>query len=255
MKQIIKKLFLNIKYLINWQHSFFYLFLVYTVFHFIFADYNLETNTLNYNNLFYSLGKSIILSLGVSLTSMLLGIILVLVYLTKSIKIIKTTLDNIFILPEILYLFILLFLLSPINIIDFIIILSIIRGYNFSNLLIQEIEEIKKKEFINALYSMGLKKSEIIRKHVLPIITIPIAIFFIETVTWFIVIEFILSFINITPIYKYPAIGTMMNNFISNKNYTDLYIIIIIFYLFTFELSYIITNIKLKFEILFKKET
>jgi ABC-type dipeptide/oligopeptide/nickel transport system permease subunit len=185
---------------------------------------------------------------------MFIGIIIILINLTKNIKIIKIILDNIFIFPEILYIFILLFLFSPINISKFIIILSIIRGYTFSNNLIREIGEIENKQFINALYSMGLKRFEIIKRHILPIITIPIAIFFLETIIWFIVIEFIITFINIIQIYKYPSIGTMINYFIQTNNYNNLYIIIVIMYLFIFELSYIINNIKLKFEVLFKKE-
>ncbi len=253
MKQIIKKLFSNIKFLINWQHSFFYFFLSFIIIYFLIFDYTTST-TLNYNNILYSLGKSIILSLGVALVSMLVGIVLILINLTKSIRIIKIILDNIFIFPEILYIFILLFLFSPITTLNLILIVSIIRGYSFSNTLIQEISEIENKEFINALYSMGLKRFEIIRKHILPIITIPIAIFFLETIIWFIVLEFIISFINIIQIYKYPSIGTMINVFIQNKNYKNLYIVVAIMYSFIFELSYIINNIKLKFEVLFKKE-
>lgn len=253
MKQIIKKLFSNIKFLINWQHSFFYFFLSFIIIYFLIFDYT-RTTVLNYNNILYSLGKSVILSLGVAFISMLVGIILILINLTRSTRIIKIILDNIFIFPEILYIFTLLFLFSPITILELILIISIIRGYVFSNTLMQEINEIENKKFINALYSMGLKRFEIIGKHILPIITIPIAIFFLETIIWFIVIEFIISFINIIPLYKSPNIGTMVNIFIQNKNYKDLYIVVAIMYSFIFELSYIINNIKLKFELLFKKE-
>ncbi len=254
MKLIIKKLLFNIKFLTN--HSLiFYPFLGFIIIYFLISDYSTTSNnTISYNNIIYSLGQSILLSISVAFISMLVGIILILINLTKSTKFVKTILDNIFIFPEILYIFILLFLFSPIDIFEFIIILSIIRGYSFSSTLTVEIGEIENKEFINALYSMGLRRFEIIRRHILPIITIPVIIFFLETITWFIVIEFLISFTGIIQIYKNPALGTMINTFIHNKNYGDLYIIVIILYLFVFELSYIVNNIKVKFEVLFKKE-
>jgi ABC-type dipeptide/oligopeptide/nickel transport system permease subunit len=148
----------------------------------------------------------------------------------------------------------LLLLLSPITNIKFIIILSSIRAYSFFNVLILEIDEIENKEFINALFLMGLKRYQIIRKHILPILTIPIGIFFLETIIWFMVIEFALSFINVIKIYQYPSIGTMLHHFIQNEHYKESYLIIILLYLFIFELNYITTNIKIKFEILFRKE-
>ena len=255
MKEIIKKLFSNIKHLISWQHAIFYFFLLFIIIYFLVFNYTPNVNTLNINNILYSLGKSIVLSIGVSLVSMFIGITLVFIYLSKVIKYIKPILNSLFIFPEIVYIFVLLFLISPITITSFILILSIIRAYNVFNISILEIEEVENKEFIDALYITGLKRKDIIIKHILPIITIPIVILFFETIIWFIVLEFILTFINIIPIYnEASSIGSMILNFIQRGNTSDLYITITIFYLFVFELNYIISNIKLKFEVLFKRE-
>jgi len=254
MKQIIKKLFSNIKFLINWQHAVFYFLLLFIVIYFLIFDYKPELKNLNFNNITYSLGRSFTLSLIVSLLSMLIGVFLVFIHLTKIVKHIKAILNNIFIFPEVIYIFILLFLMSPINIQGFILILSVIRAYSFFNISILEIEEVENKQFIDALYSTGLKRQEIIIKHILPIISIPVIIFFFETIIWFIVIEFILNFINIIPVYPdLSGIGYMIHNFIETKSNLELFILIAIFYLFVFELNYIISNIKLKFEVLFKK--
>ncbi len=247
MKEIFKNLFFNIRYLINWQHRIFYIFIIFLFFYYLYYD-NSNQN-IDFYYILYSLGRTISNGLIISFFSLFIALIFIFLYLTKTFKFLKIVLNNIFIIPDIVYLVIFFSCFKNINLFAFFVIFSFINSYSFFNIISVDIDEIENKNFINALYSSGISHFSIAFKHLFPMLFIPLILLFLDSIVWFITIELMLSFINIIDLYSTPSLGKILFGFLKNGSFMNFYLLLGFVMIFIFEFNYIVHQIKMQFEV------
>jgi len=252
MIRTIKKLLADIRFLINRKHLIFYFF-TFVLIVFFAVSPNEKNVSPGYYVFLFSLGKALINSLLVSFFAVLTAILISVFFLVSGYGFLRIIMDSVFVFPELIYIVVMFFYLKHIDFTKMFLILSLIRGGKISQILLSEIMSVRNQKFIISLHSIGFSKFEIIKRHILPIISIPVAISFLETIMWFLSMEFVLGFLNLLNIKQYLSVGGMVRYFYENGQYFTLIVSILMFYVFITELSYIVNNIKLKFEIIFKK--
>ena len=226
---------------LNWYH------LIFIVFVFILIIFFLISKYPNYLilKILYSTGRIFFISLISLFFALLIGIFLSNIYLFTSLKIVKTMLDIIFIIPFFLYGVLYLTIFSPVGIKDFIILFSLLISYSFFNKITEKVEELNKEKFITHLRSIDISYFRIFLKHILPMVSLPLIVSFIEYISFIISFEFIISITNIIkPFNSDINLGTIGYSAITSNNYPLILIILLFFTLLTLEINYVVYNIR-----------
>ncbi len=190
----------------------------------------------------YSIGRIVFISLLSNGIALSIGFILGSFYLLNISKPFEIFLNELFLIPQMVYYFVVFKIYDNLSIPKIIFVFSLINSYYFFKITIEKIKEMEQKEFIYSLYSIGLSKFKISIKHIFPNISSYLFIQFKSSVIFTIITEFALTVSGIVNIYNNKlSTGDIVNKYFKID---ILYFIIsiTIFILFILGLIYVRKN-------------
>jgi len=220
-----------------------YIIAVITILIYFIFDYKEITNfaTLLFANIF-SVGRIMFIALLSNAFALSIGFILGSFYLLNISKPFEIFLGELFLIPQIIYYFVIFKIYNNLSIPKIIFVFAIINSYYFFKITIEKIKEMEQKEFIYSLYSIGLSKFKISTKHIFPNLSGYLFIQFKSSVIFTIITEFVLTVSGLVNIYKSElSIGNIVNKYFK-INILYFVVSITIFTLFILGLVYVRKN-------------
>ncbi len=220
-----------------------YIIAVITILIYFIFDYKEITNfgTLLFANIF-STGRIMFIALLSNAFALSIGFILGSFYLLNISKPFEIFLGELFLIPQIIYYFVIFKIYNNLSIPKIIFVFAIINSYYFFKITIEKIKEMEQKEFIYSLYSIGLSKFKISTKHIFPNLSGYLFIQFKSSVIFTIITEFVLTVSGLVNIYKSElSIGNIVNKYFK-INILYFVVSITIFTLFILGLVYVRKN-------------
>lgn len=220
-----------------------YIIAVITILIYFIFDYKEITNftTLLFASIF-SIGRIMFIALLSNAIALTIGFILGSLYLLNISKPFEIFLGELFLIPQIIYYFVIFKIYNNLSIPKIILVFAIINSYYFFKITIEKIKEMEQKEFIYSLYSIGLSKFKISTKHIFPNLSGYLFIQFKSSVIFTIITEFALTVSGIVTIYKSElSTGDIVNKYFK-INILYFVVSITIFTLFILGLVYVRKN-------------
>lgn len=220
-----------------------YIIAVITILIYFIFDYKEITNfgTLLFANIF-SVGRIMFIALLSNAFALSIGFILGSFYLLNISKPFEIFLGELFLIPQIIYYFVIFKIYNNLSIPKIIFVFAIINSYYFFKITIEKIKEMEQKEFIYSLYSIGLSKFKISTKHIFPNLSGYLFIQFKSSVIFTIITEFVLTVSGLVNIYKSElSTGDIINKYFK-INLLYFVVSITIFTLFILGLVYVRKN-------------
>lgn len=167
-----------------------------------------------FSRLIYGTRISIIVGLGAVVLSFIIGIILGFIagYRGGFLDVILNRFAEIFLAFPVIYLVVLILALFGSSIFSIIIVLGISGWMSLFKIVKSEVLSIKQKDFFSTSELVGLKKSQLLLREILPVIIAPVLVNMVFLFSNVVLAEAALSYLGLGTGSSYPSWGSMISS-------------------------------------------